>query len=169
VGGGGLLLQTRFLDKDLHIFWYYYIRLRRKLVLCANDRVGRVLSFFFSRRNWDSPTPYPLASVPPSPRFWGEGLTRWRERGWESTNSDERTYTVVLFIYTYFVTLIFVLGENLMFVQMLHARAIYISCSTQVTMLQTHTFQSLLCMYKCSRHGFSFASYIMLSWSLARE
>ncbi len=39
----------------------------------------------------------------PPPRFWGEGHTRWRERGWESPNSDERTYTVVLFIYTYFV------------------------------------------------------------------
>jgi hypothetical protein len=29
----------------------------------------------------------------------GEGHTRWRERGWESPNSDEGTYTVVLFIY----------------------------------------------------------------------
>ncbi len=26
-------------------------------------------------------------------------LTRWRERGWKSSNSDEGTYTVVLFIY----------------------------------------------------------------------
>ncbi len=26
-----------------------------------------------------------------------------RERGWESPNSDEGTYTVVLFKYTYFV------------------------------------------------------------------
>jgi hypothetical protein len=40
---------------------------------------------------------------PPSPRFWGEGHIRWRERGWESPNSDEGTFTVVLFIYTYFV------------------------------------------------------------------
>jgi hypothetical protein len=30
-------------------------------------------------------------------------LTRWRERGWESPNSDEGTYTVVLFVNTYFV------------------------------------------------------------------
>jgi hypothetical protein len=37
-------------------------------------------------------------------RFWGEGHTCWQERGgWESYNSDEGTYTVVLFIYTYFV------------------------------------------------------------------
>jgi hypothetical protein len=27
--------------------------------------------------------------VPPPPCFWGEGHTRWRERGWESPNSDE--------------------------------------------------------------------------------
>ncbi len=34
-----------------------------------------MLSFFSSRRNWDSSSP---------PPFWGEGHTRWRERGWES-------------------------------------------------------------------------------------
>jgi hypothetical protein len=39
---------------------------------------------------------------PPS-RFWGEGHTRWRERGWESPNSDEGAYTVIIFIYTHFV------------------------------------------------------------------
>jgi hypothetical protein len=44
------------------------------------------------------PTPHPQASV-----ALGEGHTRWRERGWESPNSDEGTYTVVLFINTYFV------------------------------------------------------------------
>jgi hypothetical protein len=26
---------------------------------------------------------------PPPPCFWGERNTRWRERGWESPNSDE--------------------------------------------------------------------------------
>jgi hypothetical protein len=35
------------------------------------------------------PTPHLQASVPPPPCFWGEGNTRWRERGWESPNSDE--------------------------------------------------------------------------------
>jgi hypothetical protein len=48
--------------------------------------------------------PQPLTRrrvCPPTPRFWGEGLTRGRERGWESPNSDEGTYTVVLFIYSY--------------------------------------------------------------------
>ncbi len=34
------------------------------------------------------PTPHPHASVPPPPCFWGEGNTRWRERGWESPNSN---------------------------------------------------------------------------------
>jgi hypothetical protein len=42
------------------------------------------------RRNcWLPPTPHPQASVPPPPCFWGEGNTRWRERGWESPNSDK--------------------------------------------------------------------------------
>jgi hypothetical protein len=42
------------------------------------------------RRNWDfPPTPHPQASVPPPPCFWREGNTLWRERGWESPNSDE--------------------------------------------------------------------------------
>jgi hypothetical protein len=35
------------------------------------------------------PTPHPQTSVPPPPCFLGEGNTRWRERGWESPNSDE--------------------------------------------------------------------------------
>ncbi len=35
------------------------------------------------------PTPHPQASVPPPPCFWGEGNTRWRERGWERPNSNE--------------------------------------------------------------------------------
>jgi hypothetical protein len=53
---------------------------------------------FSSRRNWDSPNP--------QARGWkGHTHTLWRERGWESPNSDEATYTVVLFIYTYFVSL----------------------------------------------------------------
>ncbi len=65
----------------------------------ATHRVGRVLGFFSSRRNWDSPTPHPQASVPPTLWFRGEGHTRWWERGRESFNSNEETYTVVLYIY----------------------------------------------------------------------
>ncbi len=68
-----------------------------------HHRVGRVLTAFSQVVGIGSlPTPHPQASVAP-PRFWGEGHTRWRERGWESPNSDDGTYTVVLFIYTYFV------------------------------------------------------------------
>jgi hypothetical protein len=38
-----------------------------------NYRVGRVRSFFSSRRNCDSPTPHPQASVPPPPLVRGGG------------------------------------------------------------------------------------------------
>ncbi len=72
-------------------------------ILRREHRVGRVLSFFCSRRNWDSPNPYPQASVLPPPVSGGRGSLAVREREWESPNSDEGTYTVVLFIYTYFV------------------------------------------------------------------
>jgi hypothetical protein len=44
------------------------------------------------------PTPHPLANVSSPLWFWGEGHTRWRERR-ESTNSDEVTYTKLLFTY----------------------------------------------------------------------
>jgi hypothetical protein len=45
--------------------------------------------------------PQPLTCRQACPSLWfrGEGHTRWRERGWESPNSNEGTYTVVLFIY----------------------------------------------------------------------
>ncbi len=79
-----------------------------------DHRVGRVLSFFSSRRNWDFPNPSPAGECAPPPRFWGEGHTRWRERGWESPNSDEGMYTVVLFIFMYFVrlTIFLRMGRN---------------------------------------------------------
>ncbi len=35
---------------------------------------------------------------PHPPLIRGKGHTRWGERGWESPNSDEGTYTVVLYI-----------------------------------------------------------------------
>ncbi len=66
---------------------------------CFDQRVGRVLSFFSSRRIGTPPTPHPLASV--SPRFWGEGNTRWRERGWESPKSATRGHTLWYSLYTY--------------------------------------------------------------------
>ncbi len=68
-------------------------------------RVGRVLSFFYTRWNWDSPTPLAAGerAPPPPPTFGlggrahslaGEGLGES-----QIPTSDEGTYTVVLYIY----------------------------------------------------------------------
>jgi hypothetical protein len=77
----------------------------RRIILHALDhRVGRVLSFFSSRRNWGSPNPSPADEcAPPPPGSGWRGTFAGERGGWESPNSDEGTYTVVLFIYTYFV------------------------------------------------------------------
>jgi hypothetical protein len=58
--------------------------------------------FFLQLSELGLPQPLTRRRVCPPPRCWGEGHTRWLERGWdwESPNSDEGTYTVVLFIYT---------------------------------------------------------------------
>ncbi len=54
------------------------------------------------------PTPHPQASVPRPPCFWGEGNTRWRERGWESPNSDEsHTLWYSLYVRTLWVLFYF--------------------------------------------------------------
>jgi hypothetical protein len=72
-----------------------------------------VLSFFSSPRNRDTPTPSSVGEcvlyTPPPPPVLGH--TRWRERGWESPNSDEGSYTVVLLIYTYFVVPVFLYAK----------------------------------------------------------
>ncbi len=70
---------------------------------CFFHRVGRVLSFFSCRRNWDSPNPSPAGEYFPLLWYREEARTRWGERGWESPNSDEETYTVVPCIYIYTV------------------------------------------------------------------
>jgi len=50
------------------------------------------------------PTPHPQGQFAPPPLlFWVEGHTRWRDRGWESPNSEEGTYNVAPFIFKYFV------------------------------------------------------------------
>jgi hypothetical protein len=72
----------------------------KKNLVYGTHRVGRVLCLFSSRRNWDSPIPSP--AVCPLPPVLGGGHTHWRERGWESPNSEEGIGTVVLFIYMYF-------------------------------------------------------------------
>jgi hypothetical protein len=71
-----------------------------------NHGVGRVLSFFSSRLNWDSPNHSPAgkcAPLPLVPGWGGGGQPFCRERGWESPNTDEGTNTVVLYICVYFV------------------------------------------------------------------
>ncbi len=49
--------------------------------------------------------PQPLTRRWVCPPLWYrmEGHSRWRERGWESPNSNEGTHTVVLCIYTVYV------------------------------------------------------------------
>jgi hypothetical protein len=67
-----------------------------------------VLSFFLQSSELGLPQPRTRRRVCPHPLwFRGEGHIRWRERGWESRNSDEGTYTVVLcmHMYMYFVEL----------------------------------------------------------------
>jgi hypothetical protein len=67
-------------------------------------RVGRLLSLFSSRPNWDSLTPLAAGESAPHLLVRRRGHTRLRKRGWGSPNySDERTYTVVLYKYMYFV------------------------------------------------------------------
>jgi hypothetical protein len=62
-------------------------------------RVDRVLSFFSSRRNWDSPPPTPQACLgPPLLWFRGEGhkIACGRGAGGGGPNSNEGTYIVIL-------------------------------------------------------------------------
>ncbi len=58
---------------------------------------------FSSRWNWDSPTPLAAGECATPPMVRGGGHTRLRLKGWGSPNSNEGTYTVVLYIYKYFV------------------------------------------------------------------
>jgi hypothetical protein len=60
----------------------------------SRHRVGRVLSV--------SPV-VGIGTPPPPPLVRGGGHTRLRLKGWGSPNSNEGTYTVVLYIYKYFV------------------------------------------------------------------
>jgi hypothetical protein len=79
----------------------------------CNQRVGRVLSFFSSRQNWDPPPPpipHLQASVPPLPHMvlGGRAHSLAREGLGESQfQRGDIPYTVVLFIYTYFVSVSF--------------------------------------------------------------
>jgi hypothetical protein len=72
---------------------------------------------YSSRWNWDSPSPTPFAAgeCAPPPFGTGGGHTRLRLKGWGSPNSNEGTYTVVLYICKYFVGSIIVHIVNYMF------------------------------------------------------
>jgi hypothetical protein len=62
-------------------------------------RVGRVLSYFSSRRNWDSPNPSPAGGVVP-PWLWGSG-TLAGERGVGRVPIPTRGQTLRYSLYTY--------------------------------------------------------------------
>ncbi len=70
---------------------------------------------FSSRWNWDSPTPLAAGEWAPPPFGTGGGHTRLRLKGWGSPNSNEGTYTVVLYIYKYFVFITHQLSVKLFF------------------------------------------------------
>jgi hypothetical protein len=83
-------------------FTYFKIQTCKSCVYCTMQYVkSRVQS-----QSRQSAKPFLQSSELglPQPLPAGEcEHTRWRKRGWESPNSDEGTYTVVLLKYTYFV------------------------------------------------------------------
>jgi hypothetical protein len=91
-------IKQKNIISKLNITALYWESLHRN-----NSCTAYVLKFFSSRRNWDSPNPSPAGECAQPPLVLGGGAHSRRERGWESPNSDEGTYTVVLFIYMYFV------------------------------------------------------------------
>jgi hypothetical protein len=44
------------------------------------------------------PQPFTRMRVCPPPRFWGEGHTRWRERGWESPGTYTHYGTLYIYV-----------------------------------------------------------------------
>ncbi len=72
-------------------------------MLHIDHRVGRGLSFFSSRRNWDSQPLTRGRVCPPIPPFLGGGAHSLAREGLEESQCRRGTYTVVLFINMYFV------------------------------------------------------------------
>jgi hypothetical protein len=60
-----------------------------------SHRVGIVLSFSPVVGIGTPPNPQPY--VPPPLLFWGEGHTRWRERGWDSPSAHSTSKEISLF------------------------------------------------------------------------
>jgi hypothetical protein len=73
----------------------------QRLSLTFRHRVGRVLSFFSSRRNWDSSNPSTASEcVPPPPQFWVYVLCAFRySPGAELRNYMYVALTVPLYNY----------------------------------------------------------------------
>jgi hypothetical protein len=73
-----------------------------------------VLSFCSSRWNWDSPTLSPQVSVHPPFTFRREGALSLVGEGVGGPISDAKTYTVVLYVFIYFMisTLIYKNNNN---------------------------------------------------------
>ncbi len=84
-----------------------YLGQRIGEVLRTGHRVGRVLSFFSSRRNWDSPNPSSAGEYAPPTGSGGRGTLAGERRGERVPIQFRRGdihSVVVLFIYrTYFV------------------------------------------------------------------
>ncbi len=79
-------LQPLSSKASVRMLQYMYVQFLVASLECVKHRVGRVLSLLsFSQvvEIGTPPTPHLQASVlpHPPPRFWGEGHTRWRDRG----------------------------------------------------------------------------------------
>jgi hypothetical protein len=71
----------------LHL-WFHKFTIQQVLTLkFISNRIERVLSFFSSSWNWDSPTPSPAGVCAPPPLLGSGG---------GGPNANEGTYTVVL-------------------------------------------------------------------------
>jgi hypothetical protein len=68
-----------------------------------SHRVDRVLSFFSSRRNWDSPNPSPAGECASPPPVLGGGAHSLAREGLGSPNSDEGTCGTLHIYVPYFV------------------------------------------------------------------
>jgi hypothetical protein len=108
-------------------------------------------NYQLSRPFWDSPNPSPAGECAPPPfGSGGRGHTRWRERGWESPNSNEGTYTVVLFIFT------------LCFEDMFNCSSTWISRAAvavdgrKAGRREKAGGQQQLCEKRCQRHQYCF-------------
>jgi hypothetical protein len=85
------------------VFQWFSIRFSSFLLFSVQHRVGRVLSVSPVVGIGTPPTPLAAGECAPPPFGPGGGHTRLRLKGWGSPNSNEGTYTVVLYIYKYFV------------------------------------------------------------------